>query len=180
MQCVFFDRDGIVNVTPGPGYVETVDDFHLQDGFIEAARVCGEHGYGVVVITNQQGVAKGIMRMETLDAIHAHMRAGLQAAGVELLGLYCCPHARDTCSCRKPLPGMLLTAAREHAIDLTGSWMVGDRDTDMQAGKAAGCRTILVSGDEPRDRADRAVDTIDQLPALLTQLLERETTDAHR
>jgi D-glycero-D-manno-heptose 1,7-bisphosphate phosphatase len=171
MQCVFFDRDGIVNTTPGPGYVETVEDFHLQPAFVEAARLCQKYGYGVVVITNQQGVAKGIMSMATLEAIHAHMRAGLEAAGVELLDLYCCPHARDTCSCRKPLPGMLLTAAREHGVDLAQSWMVGDRDTDMQAGRAAGCRTILVSIDETRERADRAVDTIDQLPALLQGLL---------
>ncbi len=172
MQCVFFDRDGIVNVTPGPGYVETVAAFHLQPSFVEAARVCGQHGYAVVVVTNQQGVAKGIMTMQTVTEIHDHLRKALQAAGVELLALYCCPHARDTCRCRKPQPGMLLQAAEEHAIDLAASWMVGDRDTDMQAGKAAGCRTILVSADEPRTRADRAVATMEELPSLLDQLLD--------
>ncbi len=170
-RCVFFDRDGIVNVSPGPGYVERWEDFHLQPEFVAAARTAQAAGYGCIIITNQRGVALGRMRAETLQVIHARLEAQLAADGVRLLGIEVCPHERDTCTCRKPQPGMLLRAAHTHDLDLDASWMVGDQETDVEAGRRAGCRTIRVSAGTDPTRADFRIDTMAALPALLEQVL---------
>ncbi len=172
-RCVFFDRDGVVNQSPGPGYVERLEDFHLQPAFVAAARVALACGYAVAVATNQRGVARGIVSMRTVEAIHAHLTAALAAQGIPLLGVFCCPHERDTCTCRKPQPGLLLAAAREHNLDLGASWMVGDSETDIEAGRRAGCRTILIS-EKPgqQTRATLVAATIELLPAVLEQALE--------
>jgi D-glycero-D-manno-heptose 1,7-bisphosphate phosphatase len=159
LKCVFFDRDGIVNVTPGRGYVERWEDFHLIPEFVEAAKISIAAGYVVAIATNQRGVARGIMTQETLDTIHAALLSELDSQGVSLLGIFCCTHERDSCTCRKPLPGLLLEAAQLHDIDLSASWMIGDKETDIEAGRLAGCRTILVSRDATGSMADeRAVD----------------------
>ena len=172
-RCVFFDRDGVVNQSPGPGYVERLEDFHLQPGFVAAARVALARGYAVAVATNQRGVARGIVSMQTVAAIHAHLTAALAEQGIPLLGVFCCPHERDTCTCRKPQPGLLLAAAREHNLDLGASWMVGDSETDIEAGRRAGCRTILIS-EKPgkKTRATLVAATIELLPAVLEQALD--------
>jgi D-glycero-D-manno-heptose 1,7-bisphosphate phosphatase len=144
-KCVFFDRDGIVNESPGPGYVERWQDFHLLPEFVEALRITTRLGYGAVIITNQRGVARGIMTAETVAEIHQRLQDTLKELyGLSLLDIRVCPHDRDACECRKPKPGMLLDAAERHGIDLTQSWMVGDSPSDAEAGRAAGCRTILV------------------------------------
>jgi D-glycero-D-manno-heptose 1,7-bisphosphate phosphatase len=159
LKCVFFDRDGIVNVTPGPGYVERWEDFHLMPEFVEAAKTSIAAGYVVAIATNQRGVARGIMTQATLDTIHAALLCELDSQGVSLLGIFCCTHERDSCTCRNPLPGLLLEAAQLHNIDLSASWMIGDKETDIEAGRLAGCRTILVSRDATGSMADeRAVD----------------------
>ncbi|MBT3191705.1 MAG: HAD family hydrolase [Verrucomicrobia bacterium] len=170
-KCVFFDRDGVVNVSPGPGYVERWEDFHLIPEFVAAARCAAAKGYAVVIATNQRGVARGIMSQKTLDAMHAKLRSALSEQGVELLGIFCCTHERDSCDCRKPLPGLLLQAASEHAIDLTSSWMIGDKETDVAAGRAAGCHTILVSGLPAESEADLTVGTMAELAASLDSIL---------
>jgi len=172
-RCVFFDRDGIVNTSPGPGYVERLEDFHLQPGFIQAARVVLARGYGVAVATNQRGVARGIMSIQTVEAIHAHMTAALAEQGIPLLGVFCCPHERDTCTCRKPQPGLLLAAARAHNLDLGACWMVGDSETDVEAGRRAGCRTVLVAGQPgKKTRATLVAADIDTLAEVLDQALD--------
>ena len=114
-KCVFFDRDGIVNQSPGPGWVERWEDFHLLPEFVVAARIALEQGYEVAIITNQRGVALGLLSPETLDDMHRRLTDALISRGVPLLGIYMCPHERDTCTCRKPMPGLLLQAAEEHA-----------------------------------------------------------------
>ncbi len=169
--CVFFDRDGIVNASPGPGYVERWADFHLLPPFIDAVRVAARHGFVSAVITNQRGIATGILSSSSVAEIHAHLTTALAAAGAPLLGVYMCPHARDACSCRKPQPGLLLEAARDHDLDLSRSWMVGDQPTDVEAGRRAGCRTILVNAALPIAAADYHIRGVDELPALLHRLL---------
>ena len=172
MRCVFFDRDGIVNTSPGPGYVERVEDFHLQPAFVEAAIIARDRGYKIAIATNQRGVARGIMSQQTLETIHQHLAKQLQKVSIPLLGIYCCTHERNTCTCRKPQPGLLLQAAREHTIDLAASWMVGDNETDVEAGRRAGCQTILVhASPAPNTRANHIIPCITALPAKLTQLL---------
>lgn len=153
-KCVFFDRDGIVNVSPGAGYVERWEDFHLVPEFVSAAQKAISLGYAVAIITNQRGVASGIMTEENLSEIHDKLTAILAKKSVHLLGIYSCMHERDSCECRKPKPGMLLTAAKDHNIDLVASWMVGDSETDIEAGASAGCRTIMVGNKEPATKAD--------------------------
>ncbi len=173
MRCVFFDRDGIVNISPGPGYVEKTEDFHIQPAFLEAATIARNRGYGIAIATNQRGVARGIMSRQALDDIHAHLMEQLQHAGIPLLGIYCCTHDRNTCTCRKPQPGLLLQAAQEHHIDLKTSWMIGDNETDIEAGRRAGCRTILVNETpDAKTRATYIIPAIDDLPATLVKLLE--------
>ena len=174
MRCIFFDRDGIVNTSPGPGYVEKVEDFHIQPSFLEAAAVARDHGYGIAIATNQRGVARGVMSKQALDAIHDKLIALLQSHGISLLGIYCCTHERNTCTCRKPQPGLLLQASKEHDIDLSQSWMIGDNETDIEAGRRAHCRTILVNPSPPANtRATYVISTITELPATLRKLFEQ-------
>ncbi len=170
-KCVFFDRDGIVNTSPGPGYVERWQDFHLIPEFVVSAKIAAAKGYAVAIATNQRGVARGIMTQETLDDIHTRLRSALAASGVSLLGIFCCTHERDVCHCRKPQPGLLLQAAELHDIDLAASWMVGDRETDIDTGRAAGCRTVLVGLPDAESNADFRVADMAALPGILERVL---------
>ena len=174
IKCVFFDRDGIVNESPGRGYVERWEDFRLQAGFVDVCLLARERGYACVVVTNQRGVARGIMTCATVEDIHRRMTAVLQSChGLELLDVLYCPHEEGECECRKPRPGMLLDAAERHGIDLASSWMVGDGERDVCAGRAAGCRTVLVAGEDAGTVADFQVPDMRALYALLS----RELTD---
>jgi histidinol-phosphate phosphatase family protein len=170
---VFFDRDGVVNASPGPGYVERWEDFHLLPGFVKALAVVRAKGYDAVVVTNQRGVSLGRVAAGTVADMHDRLRAVLlRRHGLALLDVLVCPHGNeDGCGCRKPRPGMLLEAARRHGIDLAASWMVGDNPRDVQAGQAAGCRTVFV-GREAEPAADRCVPDVDALAELLAELLE--------
>jgi len=171
--CVFFDRDGIVNVSPGPGYVERWEDFRLMPGFPDILRTVREHGYLAVVVTNQRGVARGMMTAGAVETIHRNLRALLEREhGLRLDDILCCPHERDSCTCRKPQPGMLLDAAQRHNIDLQASWMIGDSESDIEAGRRAGCRTILVSIEPGATRADVIVPDIRALGKQLGTLLQ--------
>jgi len=155
MKCVFFDRDGIVNRSPGPGYVSRWDDFHLIPEFLDVLRSTRRHGYEAVVVTNQRGVALGRMSMETVLDIHTRLRCVLREEhDLDLLDILACPHDDGECTCRKPQPGLLLTAARRHGIALDASWMIGDKERDVEAGRRAGCRTVLVSQDAGSTTAD--------------------------
>lgn len=171
-KCVFFDRDGIVNRSPGPGYVERWSDFHLLPEFVEALRTVKRHGCEAVIVTNQRGVALGIMSRETVEEMHASLRDKLRREhGLDVLDILYCPHDKESCDCRKPKPGMLLTAARRHGIDLSQSWMVGDMEKDVEAGHAAGCHTILVAPGTGASRAEHRVQDMQALPPLLEKLL---------
>lgn len=142
---VFFDRDGIVNESPGPGYVERPEDFHLLPEFVEALRVVLDCGYEAVVVTNQRGVGRGIMTMEALNVIHDGLRAALAERGLALRDLLACTAVDDADPRRKPNPGMLFEAAERHGLDLARSWMIGDSEKDIEAGRRAGCgRTVRV------------------------------------
>jgi histidinol-phosphate phosphatase family protein len=114
-------------------------------GAPEAIALLGGAGFRVIVVTNQSCVAKGLLTVPELNKIHQQMCGELAAAGAVIDGIYYCPHEEEPpCSCRKPAPGLLLTAARAHQIDLTASWMIGDSDRDIEAGRKAGCRTARI------------------------------------
>ncbi|MBA3944278.1 MAG: D-glycero-beta-D-manno-heptose 1,7-bisphosphate 7-phosphatase [Herpetosiphonaceae bacterium] len=142
---VFLDRDGTINVEVN--YLHRADDVELIPGVGQAIAQLNRAGLLVVVVTNQAGIARGFYDVSDVAAVHAHMTMLLQQHGAQIDGWYFCPHHPDftpACSCRKPLPGMLLQAASDLKIDLRASWMIGDTQGDIEAGKAAGCRSILV------------------------------------
>jgi len=163
-KCFFFDRDGIVNRSPGEGYVQRWEDFELLPGFVRVLELVGRLGYESVIVTNQRGVARGVMGLEALDDIHGRLQRLLASEhGLQLLDILCCPHDEGQCDCRKPKPGMLVKASATHGIDLKASWMVGDQERDVEAGQRAGCRTILVSQRRVQTQADAQVDDMGTL-----------------
>lgn len=171
-KCVFFDRDGIVNqAPPHPGYIERWSDFHLIPEFVDVAKFVIERGYLIAIATNQRAVSRKIMTQEVLDEIHDNLICLLKKEhGIEFLDIYCCTHERDSCGCRKPRPGMLLQAADDHGIDLSLSWMIGDNETDVNAGIRAGCKTILVCDEPAETEADITVDNMRELKDLASTL----------
>lgn len=147
---VFLDRDGVIN--EDRGYVHRWEDFSFLPGAIEALRRLQQKGYLLVVITNQSAVARGLCTEADVLALHERMRAFLREQGIELTGIYYCPHHPQgsvsdyaiACSCRKPEPGMILRAAQEHGIDLSRSLLVGDKLSDLEAGRAAGIPSLYL------------------------------------
>ncbi|MCX6357344.1 MAG: D-glycero-beta-D-manno-heptose 1,7-bisphosphate 7-phosphatase [Candidatus Aureabacteria bacterium] len=140
---VFLDRDGTINIDPG--YLGDPDRFQFLPGVIEALKRLRAAGHLIFVVSNQSGIARGFFDREALDRIHDRMSAALEAEGVTLDGVYYCPHHPDEgCACRKPSPAMVLEAARRYKVDLEASFFIGDRASDIQTGRNAGCRTVLV------------------------------------
>ncbi len=172
-RCVFFDRDGIVNTSPGAGlYVTRWEDFHLLPEFVEALRIVRAHGYQAAIVTNQRAVARGLVSADVVESMHRRLRDLLrQNYRLDLLDIRYCPHDVGQCDCRKPLPGMLTAVAARHGLDLAASWMVGDAETDIEAGRRAGCHTILVNGGAAESKADWRVPVIEDLPGLLERVL---------
>jgi histidinol-phosphate phosphatase family protein len=143
---VFLDRDGTLNVPPPlPDYITDASGLVMIEGAAAAAARLKAAGFALVVVTNQGCVSKGLVTRETLEEIHSKLRAMMAAERAEPDLILYCPHtSEEGCDCKKPKPGMLLEAARRLGLDLARSWMVGDSPADMAAGRAAGCRTILV------------------------------------
>ncbi len=167
LRAVFLDRDGTINVEKD--YLYRVADFEFLPGAIEAVHRLKEAGFLVIVVTNQSGVARGFYTLEDVAVLHRHLQLELQSAGTAVDGFYICPHHpergfapwRRDCDCRKGNPGMLLEAAAEHGIDLQRSYMIGDKAADIEAGRRAGCTSLLVltgyGGATSRDLADDPV-----------------------
>ena len=149
-RAVFLDRDGTVNVEVH--YLSQPEQLVLLPTVAETIAMLNTAGIPVVVVTNQAGVARGYFPEHRLSAIHEHLRQLLFKSHATIDGIYYCPHHpsaglgayRIACKCRKPRPGMLLQAAAELGLDLSRSLMIGDRESDLQAGADAGCRTALV------------------------------------
>lgn len=154
-KAVFLDRDGTINVYKG--FVRSTDAFELLPGVAEAIKIINESGFLAIVITNQPVVARGEVSINELNQIHNKMETLLGENGAYVDGVFYCPHHPDkgyngeipelkiSCECRKPKPGLILKAARQFNINLEESWMVGDSQRDVQAGKRAGCKTALIS-----------------------------------
>ncbi len=143
---ILLDRDGTLNRKAARGeYVRAPDQFAWLPGAREALRLLREAGYRVFVISNQAGIARGALAPGNLEAIHNKMIAEAEEAGGRIDGIYICPHHWDEgCACRKPKPGMLFRAQREHHLDLSRTWFLGDDERDIEAGTAAGCLSALV------------------------------------
>lgn len=161
-RAVFLDRDGTINEYAG--FLKHIDDFKLISGVEAAIRRINKSGYLAIVVTNQPVVARGETTIEELEEIHNKMETLLGRGGAYIDALYYCLHHPDKgyegereeykvkCECRKPSPGLLLRAAEAYNIDLSRSWMIGDSETDVEAGKAAGCKTAKIGkGEEYTD-----------------------------
>ena len=142
-RAAFLDRDG--TICEEMGYVNHVDRLQIFPFAAAAIRQLNEANVPVIVVTNQSGVAHDIFPESLVHQVHKKMIAELTAGGARVDAIYFCPHkTEDACECRKPNPGLLERAAREHALDLSASWVVGDRYPDLEMGHAAGARGILV------------------------------------
>ncbi len=178
-RAVFLDRDGTINKYVG--FLRDIDDFELEEGAAQAVKLINASGSLAIVATNQPVIARGEVTFGELSEIHNKMETLLGQEGAYLDGIYFCPHhphkgyegeipeLKFDCDCRKPKAGMLLKAAEELNIDLSRSWMVGDGENDILAGKAAGCRTALIGeGDFGQDM------TVDSLLAFAERFAAEE------
>lgn len=143
-QTIFLDRDGVIN-KDSPDYIKSPDEWQPIPGSLEAIAKLSKAGFPIFIITNQSGVGRGLYSLETLEAIHQEMLSAIEAKGGKIKAIYFCPHHPDkNCECRKPKPGLLFQAAKEHEIDLTNSLVIGDSLRDIEAGLAAKAKTLLV------------------------------------
>lgn len=143
LKAVFLDKDG--TIIPDIPYNIDTNRITLSEGVIEGLQLLQSYGYLLVVVSNQSGVAHGYFTVEQLDAVKHALSGMCSKMGIYLDGFYCCPHHPEgNCDCRKPKPGLLLKAATDMDIDLSCSWMIGDILNDVEAGKKAGCKTILI------------------------------------
>lgn len=152
-RAVFIDRDDTIN--KDVPYCKHPDEFELLPKVAEGIKLLNEHGFKIIVVTNQSGIARGYFSEEMLQKIHEKMINELEQKGAFIDAIYYCPHhPDDNCDCRKPKPGLILRAANEHNIDLKRSFMVGDKLEDVEAGKRAGCMTVLVRNKSRREKED--------------------------
>ncbi len=149
---IFLDRDGTLNVDTG--YVYKIEEWQWLDGAIETLIAFKQAGFELIVVTNQSGIARGYYDENAVKKLHDFVNEQLRPHDCELIFYYCphLPSISGPCNCRKPAPQMLIQAASEHHIELAKSWMIGDRLRDVEAGKAAGCKTILISTDHGLDK----------------------------
>lgn len=146
-RAVFLDRDGVVNKEKN--CVRSWAEFEFVPGIVEGVRRLNEAGFLVVIVTNQSGISRGLYTHEDVREIHEKMQKTLKENGAHIDDIFYCPHyIEDNCDCRKPKPRMILEAARKHNIDLKESWVIGDSERDIEAGRRAGCNTILLQGQE--------------------------------
>ncbi len=142
-RAVFLDRDGLINVKAAPhDYVKHRSEFILLPGVPGAVRELNEAGFLVLVVTNQRGIARGLVSSLEVEDIHNYMREELARHGAHVDGVYVCPHEDGCCRCRKPEIGLFLSAEQEYEIDRLHSWTVGDSPSDIEAGRRYGSRTI--------------------------------------
>jgi D-glycero-D-manno-heptose 1,7-bisphosphate phosphatase len=142
-KCVFLDRDG--TIARDVPYCSAPEQFELLPGAGEGIRLFNTFGFKVILITNQSGVGRGYFSEEILGLIHEKMKAKLANFGAHIDAIYYCPHHPDeNCDCRKPKPKLIRLAAKDFDIDLGRSYLIGDSAKDIEAGKAAGCKTILI------------------------------------
>jgi D-glycero-D-manno-heptose 1,7-bisphosphate phosphatase len=175
MRAVFLDRDGVINRKAADGeYITNWLETEILPGALAAAVALDRAGYLIFIVTNQRGVATGKIREADLNEIHRRMRQEFLDAGASITQIYCCIHnVKVNCQCRKPKPGMLFQAAREHNLNLADCWIVGDSLSDIQAGRTAGCKTAQIIDLPPMERHETRPDiAADSLRAVVTRILE--------
>jgi D-glycero-D-manno-heptose 1,7-bisphosphate phosphatase len=172
-RAVFLDRDGVLVRAPvvdgRPHSIRDVHELDLEDGAGEACATLRDAGFLLVAVTNQPEIARGTLARDAVDAMHARLTELLPLDDIRL-----CPHDdADGCACRKPKPGMLLDAAREHGIALERSFLVGDRWRDVGAGRAAGCTCVFLDREYSESMPERPDTTVRELGDAVTWILSR-------
>jgi D-glycero-D-manno-heptose 1,7-bisphosphate phosphatase len=156
---VLLDRDGVIN-QDSDGFIKSPEEWLPIEGSLEAIALLNEHGYKVVVITNQSGLARGLFDASTLEKIHAKMQRMTEEKGGKIDAVYFCPHGPDDgCNCRKPKPGLLEQFAADNHVSLNGMAVVGDSLRDLQSAQAVGASPMLV-------KTGKGKKTLDQNPNL--------------
>lgn len=172
---VLIDRDGTINVERH--YLSDPDQLELIGGVGAALRRLRQAGFGIAIVTNQSGIARGYFDLARLEQIHQRLHALLAAENVTVDGIYICPHGpNDACDCRKPLPGMVNQAVAEHGFDPAQAVMIGDKEVDVALGHAVGALSIMVrTGHGAKESATTKADHIaDDLPAAVDWLLQNQ------
>lgn len=143
-NAVFFDRDGVIN-KERKDYVKTADELEIYENIIECIKKLKDNKFIIIVITNQSAVNRGLTVHKNIQKIHDKLQSYLKNHGTEIDAFYYCPHKPDEgCACRKPKPGLIINASKDWNINLHSSWMIGNNDSDVLAGKAAGCKSIKI------------------------------------
>lgn len=161
---ILLDRDGVIN-QDSEDFIKSPEEFLPLENSSQAIALLNQHGYKVVVITNQSGIARGYFTKKTLNAIHAKMRDEVAKFGGEIEAIYFCPHqASDNCKCRKPKSGLLLQFALDYGVDLSQIYFIGDSLRDIEAAQNAGAIPVLV-------KTGNGEKTLQENPPLLTSIL---------
>lgn len=170
---IFLDRDGVI-IENRPDYVRTWADVEFIPGALESLSKIAASDYAIVIVTNQAGIGKGVIPPTVAESINQSIREEIGRHGGRVDGLYVCPHTNtDNCTCRKPKPGMLLQAAHDLDLDLARSWMIGDALTDLEAGRAAGVRALLVlTGRGSEQQSTHGLEGFSDLSAALAHIVQ--------
>ena len=158
-KAVFLDRDGVINKNKD-NYVKNVSELEIFPNISESIKKLKDLGFFVIVITNQSAINRGFTTHEDINKIHQTIQEHLKVHKTLIDAFYYCPHKpEDQCICRKPKPGLIIQATKEFNINLKSSWMIGDRDSDIQSAELAGCNSIKI---QPDFRLQDAVNMIEK------------------
>ena len=145
---VLLDRDGVINVDPGD-YTTTIDKWEWAPGALEGIKKLCDAGFGILIITNQACIAKGLQTEDGLAVLHDFMLDTIRKSGGDIVRIYHCPHqTSDGCDCRKPEPGMILRAADDYGFNRAETFLIGDTPRDMEAARRAGVRGIMITSNQ--------------------------------
>jgi D-glycero-D-manno-heptose 1,7-bisphosphate phosphatase len=170
-KIVFLDRDGVINKEVG--YLHKIEDFEFINGVFDACVYFQSLGYQLIIVTNQSGIGRGYYNENDFRIVNNWMLEQFKNQGINILDVFFCPHSPEsTCDCRKPKPGMFNQANEKYNIDMKKSWMIGDKEADIQAANAADIEnTILVKSgheiDEESSKAKFVLSSIEQIKTII-------------
>ncbi|MCH9646140.1 MAG: D-glycero-beta-D-manno-heptose 1,7-bisphosphate 7-phosphatase [Proteobacteria bacterium] len=172
IKTIFLDRDGVVNKEVG--YLHKIKDFEFINGVFDACLYFQSLDYQIIIVTNQSGIERGYYNENDFHIVNNWMLEQFKVQGVDILDVFFCPHGPESnCDCRKPKPGMFNQANKKYGINMEESWMIGDKEADIQAANAAGIQnTILVKSghaiDEKNSKAKFILNSIEQAKEVIT------------
>jgi len=164
IKVIFLDRDGVINEEVG--YLHKIKDFKFINGVMDSCNYFLSLGYQIIVVTNQSGIGRGLYKEEDFHIVNEWMLDNFRQEGIRILDVFFCPHGPDdNCHCRKPKPGLFINAKEKYDIDMKKSWMIGDKEADIEAANNAGIsQTILVrSGHTINEEKTNASSTVDSI-----------------